>query len=575
MRASRSVPLGLFLALIGLFVFGGAVHAKTFFMMADGRFYDPSSGVTADTESELERLVAMSPEERTAALAAAEAAKQAAQAAQAAAEAVAAQTPPPAPSFFTMADGRWYDPRTGLTAATEQALRDLINPPEQPTTPATSVSLASPLQEFPLVRAIRRGQSLLNETLTQSEKLLPTKPDWAPVRLAVWRSSSDAIDLIDIEKRGTEIRGTDPRIGEVDVLLSRQLQSQYKLASDSDVVVAIRYPLYREVKVKKKTQFEREDVVYSPYSPMLHTEDMVRFGHAWLDREFQLIADDLRSRGVKSRFDPSKPLADMLSSDVTRAILMIEHTDRTSLDQDPGATYARMLVTVAANATTSYAYSDSHVGAQGFAQFMPSTYKLVAKDETLGLPLSVEAGTRQFETAVKAQLVYLDRLWSVMPDTAKTLFSSNPDRAAEYVVAAYNGGETRIQKASVVWGDDWSTPDTSQVKKAQTAVNNATAEVKKAKKAVTAATTAKAKTTANVNLKKAKTTLANAEDRLARLQAGTLRQETIDYVAKFRQALKGIRQVRATIQGVPVPDVSIASIPESTDSVTTSTTTGT
>ncbi|MBP9762465.1 transglycosylase SLT domain-containing protein [Patescibacteria group bacterium] len=470
--------------------------------------------------------------------------------------------------FFHMADGRWYDPRSGYTAPTEQALRDLINPPPQPV-PSDGASVPSvplsPLQSFPLLQAIRRGQSLLNETLTQSSTLLSTKPDWAPVQLAVWRSASDIIEIIPIEKQGAEIRGTDPRIGQINVLLSRQLQSQYQLASTGDVVVAIRYPLYRAVTVGKKQKYEREDVIYSPYSPILHTEDMVRYGHAWLDQEFQKLADDLRARGVRSRFDPSKSLADVISPDVARAILLIEHTDQTSITQDPRATYARMLVTVAANATTSYAFSNSHVGAQGFAQFMPSTYKLVAKEEALGLPAKVEEGTRNFETALKAQVSYLDRLWSVMPNQAKAMMSTNPDQAAAFVVAAYNGGEGRIQKASNVWGESWATPDIQVVKAAETEVVNATAALKKAKKAVTAAKTTKAKTQANATLKKANTTLANAQAKFSRLQAGTLRDETIGYVAKFYEALKGIRQVKAELQGIPAvvpsqPEVTIASV---------------
>ncbi len=516
---------------------------RVFFQMADGRWYDPQSGFTAASEQALKDLINPPPTPPVVA------------------ESVEPQVPS-APVFFQMADGRWYDPRSGLTADSEQALRDLINPP---TTPRT-VTASAPLQEFPLVQAIRRAQVLLQEGLVQSDVALATKPDWAPVRLAVWRSASNQIDLIDIEKRGSEVRGTDPRINEVNVLLSRQLQSQYKLASDSDVVVAIRYPLYREVTVAKKIKYQREDVVYSPYSPLLHTEEMVRFGQAWLDQEFQRIADDLRARGVRSRFDPTKSLADMLSPEVARAILLIEHTDETSLERDPTGTYARMLVTVAANATTSYAYSDSHVGAQGFAQFMPSTYTLVAKDQALGLPADVQAGTRQFSTAIKAELAYLDRLWSVMPEQVKSLLSTNPDQAAEFVVAAYNGGEGRIQKAVAVWGDDWSVPDATVVKNAQTAVNNATAEVKKAKKAVTAAKTTKAKTTANANLKKANTTLANAQEKLNRLQAGTLRDETIGYVAKFKNALKGIRLVKASLEGTPA--VSIASASSSSPVVT-------
>lgn len=488
--------------------------------------------------------------------------------------------------FFQMADSRWYDPASGLTAATQQGLMDLLFPPvQQPqllgvtttpllnsdpeTAPATTTP---PLQEFPLLQAIRRGQDLLNEQLahasgTYNVKLLSAIPDWASVQVAVWHSASDTLDIISFEKRGTEIRGNDPRIDEVNVLLSRQLQSQYELANDQDIVVAIRYPLYRPVTVKKTKKYQREDVVYSPYSPMLRTPEMIRYGSAWLDQEFQKIADDLRARGVKSKFDPTKSLADMLSSETARGILLIEHTDKTSLSKDAGSVYSQMLVTVAANGTSSYAYDDSYVGAQGFAQFMPTTYNLVAKDASLGLPSSVEEGTRQFATAVKAELVYLDRLWSVMPDAAKTLLSADPDKAAEFVVAAYNGGEGRVQKASQVWGDDWSTPDTSQVKKAQTTLANATAALKKAKKTLAAAKTAATKKTAQAAVTKAQSALNTAQSKYNSLQAGTLRDETIDYVAKFRLALQGIRQVSAVLTGQQ-PVLSVASTPSTSTPAT-------
>ncbi len=496
------------------------------------------------------------------------------------------------PHLFQMADGRWYDPASGLSAPTEQGVMDLLFPPlQQPqllgatTTPPVSFDSATtttassgavldsgvsapatttaPLQEFPLLQAIRRGQEVLNEALvhasgTYNLKLLSEIPDWAPVQVAVWHSASDSMDIISFEKRGTEIRGDDPHIDEVNVLLSRQLQSQYQLANDQDIVVAIRYPLYHQVMVKKHKKYQREDVIYSPYSPMLGTREMVRYGNAWLDREFQKIADDLRSRGVKSKFDPSKSLADMLSSETARAILLIEHSDKTSLSQDAVSVYSKMLVTVAANGTSSYAYDDSYVGAQGFAQFMPATYSLVAKDSSLGLPTDVQEGTRQFETAVKAQLVYLDRLWSVMPDTAKALLSANPDKAAEFVVAAYNGGEGRVRKASELWGDDWSTPDTTQLKKAQTAVTNATAALKKAKKTLMAAKTNSAKKTAKAAVTKAQSALNTAQSKYDTLNAGTLRNETIDYVAKFRLALQGIRQVSTSLTGQQ-PSLSVAS----------------
>ena len=453
-------------------------------------------------------------------------------------------------------------------------------PVSSTTTPATTtatstVTTTTPtvLDDFPLLQAIRRGQALLQADLKQPTDVTRSIPDWAPVQLAVWHSASDTIDVIKLEKHGSEVRGNDPRIDAVNVLLSRQLQSQFTLADQADVVVAIRYPLYHKVTIKKKKRYQREDVIYTPYSPMIDTPDMIRFGQAWLDGKFQAIADDLRARGVKSKFDPSKLIADTMPVEVARAILVIEHTSRASLERSAAQTYAQMLVTVAANGTSSYAYDDSNVGAQGFAQFMPSTYKLVAKDASLGLPSDVQTGTRSFETAVKAELVYLDRLWAVMPDEAKAMQTKSPDEAAEFIVAAYNGGEGRVQKAVALWGDTWSTPDVSQVKQATSAVKTATSAVKLAKRSVSAAKTAKTKSLANAKLKKAKTTLANAESTLAHLQAGTLRTETIDYVAKFREALRGIRQVTNALQTgttLTMTDVAPLADPSATTSTSAS-----
>lgn len=508
-------------------------------LMGDGRWYDPTSGLSEASEAAL-RILIDPPAETIPPVTSV--------------SALIPEVPPPAlRRLLQMGDGRWYDPTSGLSANTESALRLLIDPP-----PATSGTSASLPDQFPLLQAIRRGQDLLRDALLQPTTTVTSVPDWAPVRLAVWHSASDTIDLIDIEKQGRDIRSNDPRADEINVLFARQLQSQYGLTSNTDLVVAIRYPLYNPIKKGTKTIYEREDVVYSPYSPALDTTDMVKYGHAWLEEGFKQVEAELRASGVKSRFDPTKLIADVISPDVAKAILLIEHTDEISLTRDPSSIYSRMLITVAANGTSSYAYDDSHVGAQGFAQFMPSTYSLVAQDSRLGLPKNVEEGTRNFYSAVKAQVVYLDRLWSVMPNEVKQAISTNPDRAAEYVVAAYNGGEGRIQKAVAVWGDDWSDPDVSVTKKAAQDVTNAKAAVTKATKAVKAAKAGAATTAAKKTLATANTTLANAQARLSRLQAATLRDETIGYVAKFRQALKGIRQVAATLNG-GTPNVSIAS----------------
>lgn len=73
-----------------------------------------------------------------------------------------------------------------------------------------------------------------------------------------------------------------------------------------------------------------------------------------------------------------------------------------------------------------------------------------------------------------------------------------------------------------------------------------------------AAKTNSAKKTAKAAVTKAQSALNTAQSKYDTLNAGTLRNETIDYVAKFRLALQGIRQVSTSLTGQQ-PSLSVAS----------------
>ncbi len=402
-------------AIVGLSFFGlaGTARAETPLMleMSDGRFYNPASGLAAESRGALMKLIE-------------------------------AQLPTP------------------LTVeATATSVIPVVESPTQPE------ALAPTLQN-----AVLRARTALQERLDSAPK---SKPDivtsydvWVDVTLAVWNSSTNEIHYIEATKNGTKLKfGDAPDAYSISVKRSNGVNSTYVVDTPERVVVAVRYPIFTDISTSKKIpKYELHDVVYTPYSDGLHTAEMAVWGKNVLRLEINAAYEALRSTGVRSRAFPDRLMADVVDPHLVESIAIIEHVGLGALS-GPNAEDAMdaFYVTMGGNQDKAYIYARSSAGALGLVQFIPSTYAMMAKRKELNLITDFTKGMSDPVNAIKAQIAYLDAILASMPLAVKDMHYVDPARVDEYLAAAYNTGETRVKRAIKQWGDTWSEPHTEEI----------------------------------------------------------------------------------------------------------------
>jgi hypothetical protein len=105
----------------------------------------------------------------------------------------------------------------------------------------------------------------------------------------------------------------------------------------------VRNPIYYEIKEGKKViAYNVEQAVYTPYSTRLHTPEIVERGKKIVNELVASALTDLRSRGLKSRAQPDKLIADVIDPDLLTSIAVIEHADSAALRRDPKGTVERV-----------------------------------------------------------------------------------------------------------------------------------------------------------------------------------------------------------------------------------------
>lgn len=363
------------------------------------------------------------------------------------------------PTILKMADGMYYHPASGKKSSSENELRISVGLPVSSSTP----DLQPPTSNLPpVLQAVYKAQDELRSRVAAEGKSIryPMQPIGQDasraVTIAVWNRATDEIAYVDGTKTGKElsIEGTSP-VG-ISIRLANWINTDYTTDDPNHVVVAVRYPIFHEVKEGKTVvRYDVEEAVYTPYNKTLHQAEIIVEGERVLDGLIAKAGEDLNRRNVTSRALSGKKVTETISSDLVKALMVVEHTNASALRNNPSDAIGQVYATVALNPGMAYNYSRSSAGALGLPQFMPSTYARLAKRSDLGLKTDFEAGMRDHENALKASYGYLDAVLGELPAAAKDLPANSP-RLFEYLAASYNGGSKKVKRAILIWDEQIS-----------------------------------------------------------------------------------------------------------------------
>ncbi|MBP7006405.1 transglycosylase SLT domain-containing protein [Patescibacteria group bacterium] len=452
------------------------------FRMADGRFFNPTSGKLANSEAELRALVYGTP--------------------------IAEST----------------NTNSGLITSADTA--------------STTIPLVDPL-----IAAIRSAQAELSARVSSSsasnaEKIVKNQQDWLEVTIAIWDRKADQLRYIDAKMRGTQLiaaEDTESNDDTFKVLQANGLNSNISVNGDPDqIVVAIQYPILEAMNAKK-TLFSVRDVVYVPYSSALRTPALVQAGEEYLDSLADQVFTQLRADGIRSRAYPDRLLADVIDPAMVKSIAAIEHVDQASLENNPDTALERFFVTLGTNKGSAYNYSRSTAGALGLVQFIPSTYNhLVVIDPDWKLNKDFQKGMQDHANAIRAQIIYFDTLLLEFPSSVRAQYLVDPGTASEYVVAAYNGGSGRVRRAIAQWAQIFNGQRQRQLAQLRGQYSTAFAKAESLRVKTLAEKNKTKRAALQKQLDAQRKVYRSLQAQVDALQASILRNETIGYVQKYR-----------------------------------------
>lgn len=237
-------------------------------------------------------------------------------------------------------------------------------------------------------------------------------------------------------------------------------------SSDNYAVAANKFlvPNSYIVYPEEKTGPKYSDIIYAPYSELIHTQEIVQKGIDYMTEKVSLAFLELRNLGVGSRAFPGQLVADTVTEKFAKEILVNEQTDPDALfnkattDEEKRRVLEKVFIRYGLNGDRAFRYTVSKTGASGMAQIMATTYSyprkgagMVQKYPSASLIKDVELGRLDPINAVKTEvLVFDDKLTEVKATVAKSgskarkIFESlTVDQLDEVRAMGYNGGSSK------------------------------------------------------------------------------------------------------------------------------------
>jgi hypothetical protein len=214
-------------------------------------------------------------------------------------------------------------------------------------------------------------------------------------------------------------------------------------------VLAVRYPVSNE-----NNRFGSGgtviQAVYTPFSPEIRTEEVVKAGLKVQAEFINKAYDKLKSRDVMSAAFPPDKVTKVIPKQILKVLLINEHIDPSLFKSADLARVLseQVLTIIATNKDRAYAYSVSSAGARGLVQMIPSTYAMMLRKYPLaGLNPDYASGMVDPVNAIMAQILLCDADWQSI-STRKQI---SKEQIGPYLAAAYNGGVGRVLS---ILGDD-------------------------------------------------------------------------------------------------------------------------
>jgi hypothetical protein len=228
------------------------------------------------------------------------------------------------------------------------------------------------------------------------------------------------------------------------------------LYPEHHVVLALRRP------VRQGASFR--EVVYTPYSEGLDIPGVRRAGLEYLKNVLGRAKHDLLRKRVTPLSTPS-----FIDDDVSLTLAIIEHIDPLKFQSGKYTTERLIhetLVILGTNKENAYRYSASKAGARGLFQFIPDTYKRIARlYPRAELKRDFIPGMEDHENAAKASFLLFDADMRSLTNGAKEQILNEPQALGRFLASAYNCGAGRTRGAMDRHGENWCdrVPDETQI----------------------------------------------------------------------------------------------------------------
>jgi Type IV secretion system proteins len=276
--------------------------------------------------------------------------------------------------------------------------------------------------------------------------------------------------------------------------------------------------------------------IYVPYSQNLDTPEIISYGQNYLNGVINTVTQQLY--GLPSHAIPGETITQAVPPTFIKSLVYAEHSDTASiLNGNAQGALDQMNILLALNGPDTYKYSVSTASARGIAQFVPSTYTaLVARHPEAFLIPDFTTGMQDHINSIKAMYLLLDDYAGDVRVEASQGFVAA--RVFDYGAASYNGGVTRVAKAVNAFGDNWNADNSAQINALTGQITNNKYQITSLKAKIKKTADKKTKAALQAQLTSAQNQLASSNNQLATLQSSSLRNETVNYLAKIYKVIQ-------------------------------------